>query len=90
MEQFGNAQRIHSPEQELGVLQDSVQSTMDRIYGGQSFEQVTSEVQHKVVAQAVEQHVEQNTPATFSNPFPEHQKKVEQMVLNLSPDEDDV
>jgi len=94
MEQFGSTQRIHSPEQELGHLKDSVQSTMDRIYGGQSFEQVDPEVQQHVVKTVIEKHTVENTDQVFSNPFPvveqKQQQQIEQTILNLTPDEDDM
>ncbi len=90
MEQIGKSQRIHSPEQEMNHLQQSVQSTMDQIYGGQSFESVTPDVQQQVVKKVVEQHVVDNVSQTFSNPFPAQEKKIEQTILNLTPDEDDI
>lgn len=93
MEQRGFSPRTHSPEQELSSIQERVQKTMEQVYAGQTFESVPQHTQQEVVKQAVTQHVEERLaqPEPLGNPFAGRveEKKTEQILLGLTPDEDD-
>ena len=95
--------RIHSPEQELSSVSESVQATMNRIYGSQNIETPTynsftdapEDVQKQIVDDVVANHVENNLANTFT-PDPVKFKKATEQVssfsmsnLELSPDDDD-
>lgn len=86
-------ERAHSPKEELDQISASVQNTMDRIYGASSFEQATPAQTQEVVKQVVDKHVETRLSEgpLSSNPFAgkAERKRAEEVVLGLSPDEDD-
>ena len=66
--------RIHTPKQELDSISNSVQETMDRIYGT-PFQEATENVKQDVMKKAVDDHVEQHIENSFSNPFSPEQKR---------------
>ncbi len=84
---FNKAERINTPKQELEVFKQSVQDTMDQVYG-RSFEETPASIQHDVVKKALDEHFDAFIDNKFSNPF-DKQKQAEKIVLELTPDEDD-
>lgn len=81
------ADRLHTPAQELDAFKSRINETMERVYGS-SFEAQSAEVQHSVVKQALDEHMDAYVDQKFSNPF-DKQKRAEKIILDLSPEEDD-
>ena len=94
MEQCSSAPRNHSREQELSSIEERVRSRMDQVYGQDSFEQASRVQQEQVVKQVVDQHIEETLAQTapLGNPFAgaREQKRAEEIILGLDPDDDDV
>ncbi len=93
MEQFSINPK-HKAEQELDAIQERLNKTMEEVYDGRSFEEVTDSERAQVVEQVVQEHVESELEVVDSlgvNPFANRSesKQAEEIVLNLSPDEDD-
>jgi len=84
---FNKAESIKTPTQDIEVFKESINETMEKVYG-RSFDETPASVQQDIVKEVLEKHYDAFVDDTFSNPF-DAQKKAEKIVLELTPDEDD-
>lgn len=84
---FNKVERIETPKQELEVFKDSIEKTMEQVYG-RSFEETPASIQQDVVKKALDEHYDAFVDNKFSNPF-DKKERAEKIVLDLQPDEDD-
>ena len=90
MEQLTSPQ-YSSPREELSSIEQRVRETMDQIYTSPTFEEASPAQRTEVVKEVVDQHVEEHLAQALGNPFGTRgeQKRTEEFILNLTPDEDD-
>ncbi len=84
---FNKTERVKTPAQDIEVFKESINETMDKIYG-RSFDETPASIQHDVVKEVLDKHYEAFVDDKFSNPF-DDEKHAEKIVLELTPDEDD-
>jgi hypothetical protein len=89
-------EKTHGPQQELDALEARVNATMESVYGAPTVLSAPEPARKEAVKQAVDDHVEaQLAQKPIGNPFgskaerSKNAKRVQELDLKLSPDEDD-